>query len=137
MTDVNAGVVVLDANGVLITGDAPAGSFGAKFTVNLPVGVYDVEVFINSNGPTFSEVGGRYTLTVTTTPNRLPVVTVNAPAATNDSTPQVSVTVSDPDGPIPDGTAVRLDVDLNNDGDFLDRRLFWRMIPTPKHRCLD
>ncbi len=48
-----------------------------------------------------------------------PVVTLTASALTNDATPEVTVRATG-NGGLPDGTAVALDVDLNNDGDFDD-----------------
>ncbi|NLF70850.1 MAG: hypothetical protein GX575_17605, partial [Candidatus Anammoximicrobium sp.] len=48
-----------------------------------------------------------------------PQVELEAPAMTDDPTPSVTVTASDANG-LPDGTAVTIDVDLNNDGDFDD-----------------
>ncbi len=49
-----------------------------------------------------------------------PTVTVATAAAfTDDVTPHVTVTASDPNG-LADGTAVNLDVDLNNDDNFAD-----------------
>jgi hypothetical protein len=48
-----------------------------------------------------------------------PEVTLAAPASTFDHTPSVIVSATDNDV-LPDGTPVALDVDLNNDGDFLD-----------------
>jgi len=47
-----------------------------------------------------------------------PQVTLAVPASTYDLTPDVSVTVADAN--LGSGAAVRLDVDLNNDGDFAD-----------------
>lgn len=48
-----------------------------------------------------------------------PAVTLTAPATTGDTTPSVTVSASDANG-LSDGTAVALDVDRNNDGDFGD-----------------
>lgn len=48
-----------------------------------------------------------------------PVVTLSAPVATQDAMPSVTVSATDNDV-LSDGTTVLLDVDLNNDGDFLD-----------------
>jgi RHS repeat-associated protein len=48
-----------------------------------------------------------------------PTVAVSIPATTANRAPQVSVTARDVNG-IPNGTQVRLDVDLNNDGDYID-----------------
>lgn len=100
-------------------------NFDASVTLNLPLGVYYVEVYSSgvSASPGVNAIGvpgGQYSLTITTTPNRLPVVTLTAPAVTNDPTPDVTVQVSDPDGTIADGTVVNLDIDRNNDGDFND-----------------
>src|SRR5262249_36797893 len=44
---------------------------------------------------------------------------LTAPASTPDKSPQVTVTATDNVG-LPAGATVSLDVDLNNDGDFLD-----------------
>jgi hypothetical protein len=52
--------------------------------------------------------------------NTAPIVTLSSPAFTNDTTPSVTVTATDSGSGVPDGTAVNLDVDLNNDGDFAD-----------------
>ena len=49
----------------------------------------------------------------------MPTVALVASATTTDTTPNVTVTAFD-DSELPDGTAVALDVDLNNDGDFDD-----------------
>lgn len=49
-----------------------------------------------------------------------PVVTLVAPSITNDRTPRVTVTVTDGQSMLPDGTAVALDVDLNRNGRFTD-----------------
>src|SRR5439155_23548137 len=46
-------------------------------------------------------------------------VTLTVDATTSDTTPEVRVSASDLNG-LPDGTAVALDIDLNNDGDFAD-----------------
>src|SRR5205823_5425898 len=62
---------------------------------------------------------------VETTPFRVkvdltaPAVTLTADASTYDLTPEVRVVATDLHG-LADGTTVTLDVDLNNDGDFLD-----------------
>ena len=49
-----------------------------------------------------------------------PRVTLVAPAYTNNTTPTVYVHAIGDIGSLPSGTTVYLDVDLNNDGDFLD-----------------
>ena len=49
-----------------------------------------------------------------------PSVNLTAPAQTSSITPLATVTASDTGSGVPDGTAVALDVDLNNDGDFSD-----------------
>ena len=46
-------------------------------------------------------------------------VTLSAPALSNTDTPTVTVTTTH-DIPLPDGTVVTLDVDLNDDGNFTD-----------------
>jgi len=43
---------------------------------------------------------------------------LQAPAVTSDPAPQVSVNVNDPNGVVPDGTAVTLLVDVNGDGTY-------------------
>lgn len=110
---------LLDSSGALIASAVNPTGLDAVLTRTLPLGIYYVAV-----GPKtahhLGEEAGQYTLTITTTPNRVPVVTLTAPAITNDSTPQVTVQVSDPDGTIADGTLVQLDIDRNNDGDFDD-----------------
>ncbi len=49
-----------------------------------------------------------------------PIVTLTAPALTNDNTPSIPATVSDAGSGVADGATIYLDVDLNNDGDFAD-----------------
>ena len=49
-----------------------------------------------------------------------PTVTLAAPSVTDDASPPVTVTATNTGSGLPDGTAVALDVDLNNDGDFTD-----------------
>src|SRR5262249_59085990 len=48
-----------------------------------------------------------------------PTIAVSVPATTPSKAPQIRVTAQDLNG-LPNGTQVRLDVDLNNDGDYLD-----------------
>jgi len=50
----------------------------------------------------------------------VPIVVLTAPTFTNDTTPSVTVAATDDGSGVPDGTAVALDVDLNNNGDFAD-----------------
>jgi hypothetical protein len=56
------------------------------------------------------------TFTLDTTP---PAVTLTAPSSSNSGAFLVTVSATDANG-LPDGTAVHLDVDLNNDGNFTD-----------------
>jgi hypothetical protein len=49
-----------------------------------------------------------------------PTVVLDAPAVTGDPTTTITVTATDADSGVADGTTVYLDVDLNNDGDFTD-----------------
>jgi len=50
----------------------------------------------------------------------VPVLTINAPAWTNNPRPSGTATAKESGIDMPDGTTVLLDVDINNDGDFDD-----------------
>jgi hypothetical protein len=79
----------------------------------LPEGTY---TFTAAEGGSNGPQSAPFLVTVDLTP---PVVDLTAPASTTDRSPEVRVTATDLHG-LPDGTHVRLDVDLNNDGDFTD-----------------
>ena len=118
-SNLDAYLEIQDVDGNTIASSASdTDGYDVSITLNLTQGIYFAVVGGTEIYPRYS--AGQYTLTITTTPNRLPVVTLTAPAVTNDSTPLVTVQVSDPDGTIANGTTVRLDLDRNNDGDFDD-----------------
>lgn len=117
----NLGVTLnlLDSTGALVASSVNPIGLDASLTSTLTLGIYYVVVSPNT-AIHLGEEAGQYSLTITTTPNRPPVVTLAAPPVTNDSTPEITVSVTDPDGPIANGTTVSLDLDRNNDGDFSD-----------------
>jgi autotransporter-associated beta strand protein len=72
---------------------------------------------LNERGLTMSVVNGSIVVD-----NAAPTVTLTAPQYTSSSAPMVTVAASD-DNPLPNGTAVALDVDLNHDGSFTGSEL--------------
>ncbi|MCL4190247.1 MAG: PKD domain-containing protein [Thermoguttaceae bacterium] len=107
---------VFDANERGYSTGALVGGFSAvAINPGLPEGAYLLRARV------YDRVGneGQSELATMVVDLTAPTVTLHAPAYTMDSTPSVVVTGSDASG-LPNGTAVLIDVDLNQDGDFLD-----------------
>jgi RHS repeat-associated protein len=111
-------VVSLTRVGVGVIGTTSAnpttGAWSFDYTgTTLPEGVTS---FTATNVTSSSPPSPPFAVTVDLTP---PAVSLSVPAQTSSLTPQVQVTASDLN-PLPPGTAVALDVDLNGDGQFSD-----------------
>ena len=120
-----------DADGVLDAGElfTTTDVNGEYAFEDLAYGTYTVAEVQQEGWTRTAPASGTYSVTITDgqvasgrdfgNRNLPPTVTLTAPAATPDPTPSVTVTATDVP-PLADGTLVALDVDLNNDGDFLD-----------------
>ncbi|HJZ94793.1 MAG TPA: SBBP repeat-containing protein [Gemmataceae bacterium] len=93
-----------------------SGNWTFDFTgTSLAQGAYDFYARATGGGET-SDVSDPYRITIDLSP---PVVTLTLPTSTFDTTPVAEVTATDNIALLEPATA-NLDVDLNNDGDFLD-----------------
>jgi RHS repeat-associated protein len=99
-----------------VQSDQYSGAWTFDYTsTTLAEGTYAFVATNTSNGVT-SEPTKEFFVTVDRTG---PTVTASVPASTSSLAPQVRVVARDLNG-LPDGTAVAVDVDLNNDTDYLD-----------------
>ncbi|MBI3837507.1 MAG: hypothetical protein HY288_06200 [Planctomycetia bacterium] len=123
----NNGPVTTDAL-PLVSGGTFTLSSGFLTTVNggsLPDGAYVLHLqAVDSQG---LSAALDLPFTLSTTPPTVSVATIAS--FTDDLTPHVTVTASDPLG-LANGTQVSLDVDLNNDGDFADAGEMNRTVST-------
>ncbi len=112
-------LVTLFLAGVGVIGTTTAnpmtGAWSFAYATALADGVAAFSATATASGKT-SVRSADYLATVDLT---APVVTLTAPATTTEVKPEVTVVASDLNG-LPNGTAVILDVDLNNDTDYLD-----------------
>jgi hypothetical protein len=106
-----------DAGQVGTTTANASGQFTFDYTgTTLPEGTYAFTATSTLSGKTSLASPQPFLVTVDRT---APAVTLTVPANNTSVGPQVLVTADDLT-PVPDGTAVTLDVDLNNDGNFTD-----------------
>lgn len=105
----------IDAGELLGTTTVAAGAF--SLNVTLVAGVHRIRA-IQTVAGTASDASAALIITVDTVAPTV-ILTV-PPSPTNDTTPSVTVTATDALSGVPNGTQVRLDVDLNNDGDYAD-----------------
>lgn len=109
----------------------PAGTFGSPQQVAFLNGAavsgstFSLGVELTDGDGTYSfeafQSGQMTPTTITLTIDTVaPTVSLTAPTLTNDNTPQVSVDASDAFTGVTDGTSAFLDIDLNDDNDFLD-----------------
>ena len=124
----DAAVTVLDPNGDPVTPDSVSGWGTYKLTVTFSApltldGEYTLTVnettaITDAAGNAFNDGDAKsITFTLDTT---APTVALAVTSPTSDTSPTVTVTATDTLAGMAEGTEVHLDVDLNNDGDFLD-----------------
>jgi RHS repeat-associated protein len=119
-TSVASATISISRDGAGVIGTTTAdgsGNWSYDYTaVTLPEGKYAFTATATVSGST-SDSSSVFSVTVDRT---APTVTLTAPSSTTSLAPVVTVTAVDPNNTLPDGTQVRIDVDLNNDGDFSD-----------------
>lgn len=120
-TDSLGALTVTQADGGVIFGESDTFEPDGPGTTG-PVAIISADEAIDI-GAVEHIIAGGIVLNAGNVDRTSPTVTLTAPHSTNDTTPSVTVTASDPDlggtgSGVPDGTVVSLDVDLDNSGDF-------------------
>ncbi len=123
-----AAVTVLDPNGDPVTPDSISGWGTNTLTVTFSTAlaadgeytltVNETSAITDTAGNAFND--GAPQSTTFTLDATAPTIDLAITSPTADTSPSVTVTATDALTGMADGTEVHLDVDLNNDGDFLD-----------------